>query len=63
MDEVSILVRLGKIEQELSEIRKYLLKKDETGVGFKLGGLLDNIEISEEDIATAKKSVFKVPNE
>ena len=63
MDETAILIKLGKIEEDISEIQKYLINRNEKSRVLKLGGVLKNIEIAEEDISKAKKSIFQVPND
>ncbi len=60
MDETAILIKLGKIEQDIAELKRFLLSKNEPSAVVKLGGILHTTEITEEDISQAKKSIFKV---
>ncbi len=53
-----VLTRLEAIEQEIEEIRKLLAAEPEQPRPS-LYGILKGLEISDEDIEAAKRSLFK----
>lgn len=53
-----VVTRIDAIQQELEQLRKTLAHQA-AGRKTKLKGLWKGIEVTEEDIAEAKKSVFR----
>ena len=53
-----ILVRLEAIQQEIEEIKK-MLKVEPRSFKKSLRGIWKGLEVSEEDIDAAKRSLFK----
>ncbi|MHA1448424.1 MAG: hypothetical protein ACTSP4_03265 [Candidatus Hodarchaeales archaeon] len=60
MNETSIMKKLGKIEEEIAEIKVFLMSKKTKSAVFKLGGILEGLEIDEDEFSIATKSLFKV---
>jgi len=54
-----VVAQIEAIQQELEQLRKTLTHQA-AGRKTKLRGLWKGIEVTEEDIAEAKKSVFRV---
>ena len=55
-----ILIRLQNLQRELREIEKLISLKDQKSGGkTRLRGLWRGVDISEDDIREAKKSLFK----
>ena len=56
MEEIMLEKKLEHIEKDIQELKNLLKHSNKTPV--KLGGILKGMEITEEDIAEAKKSLF-----
>ncbi len=56
MEEIMLEKKLEHIEKDIQELKKLL--KHANNKPAKLGGILKGMEITEKDIAEAKKSLF-----
>lgn len=59
MSDSAILTRITQIENELAEIKSILAKNLQSQSVIQLEGLLADISVSEEDISSAKRSLFR----
>jgi hypothetical protein len=58
----AIETKIIKIEKELTELKKMVIKESTAKKKVTLKGLLKGLKIEEEDVLSAKKSLFKVGN-
>lgn len=58
----AIETKLVKIEKELIELKKMVIKESTAKKRVTLKGLLKGLKIEDEDFLLAKKSLFKIRN-
>jgi hypothetical protein len=58
----AIETKLVKIEKELIELKKMVIKESTAKKKVTLKGLLKGLKIEDEDFLLAKKSLFKIRN-
>lgn len=60
MSDNTILEKIETIEKELMELKLLVLQNEKKKIPIKLKGVLEGVEISEDDINSSKRSLFRM---